>query len=279
MVLAAALVYAIRLPNLYTSSVTLVPNEQVMSAGFGVNASGLSSLASIAGVSIPAPKVDKVQLALTTLQSRRFISQFVDTHGLLVPLMAAKAWQRDANELVIDPGIYSVESETWTRPVPEYRDPRPSQLEAYEVFASRLNVIEDRRSGSITLTFTHVSPTVARDWLELIVADLNAEILQQDVDEARRAIEFLEERIASTSLAEVQAVLFDLIEENMKTMMLAQMSPDYIFRVIDPPLAPERKSAPNRPMILVFGIAFAAIIGLLAVLAADAYQRRRRAEA
>ena len=48
-------------------------------------------------------------------------------------------------------------------------------------------------------------------------------------------------------------VFAQLIEEQTKTIMLANVSKDYVFDVIDPPVAPELKSKPSRAVICVLG--------------------------
>ena len=90
--------------------------------------------------------------------------------------------------------------------------------------------------------------------------------MTRDVEQARRAIRYLNEQMEQTSLAEMRRVFGGMIEEQTKIVMLAQVSPEYVFRTVDPAVAPERKFRPNRVMITVVGLVSGAFLGILVVL-------------
>mgnify|MGYP000589374138 CR=1 FL=1 len=43
----------------------------------------------------------------------------------------------------------------------------------------------------MTVSVEHYSPTVARQWVDWLVDDINSEIMEQDVSEAEQAIDYL----------------------------------------------------------------------------------------
>ena len=88
-------------------------------------------------------------------------------------------------------------------------------------------------------------------------------MMRQDVSEAEQAIEYLNEQITATSLADLQAVFFRLIEEQTKTVMLAKVSKEYILKTVDPAIAAEEKSKPRRSLIV---LASAILSGFLSIL-------------
>ena len=53
------------------------------------------------------------------------------------------------------------------------------------------------------------------------------------------------------------------IEEQTKTIMLANVRPEYLFTVIDPPIIPERKTGPIRSQISIIGTILGAIFALI----------------
>jgi len=61
-------------------------------------------------------------------------------------------------------------------------------------------------------------------------------------------------------------VYTQLIEEQTKTIMLANVSKDYVFDIIDPPVVPERKSKPSRALICVLGTLLGGMLGVVLVL-------------
>ena len=90
--------------------------------------------------------------------------------------------------------------------------------------------------------------------------------MQQDVADARQAIDYLNEQIESTSLADLQNVFFKLIEEQTKTVMLAKVSKEYLLKTLDPAVAPELRAKPKRLLIVVLSMLLGGLLGVLWVL-------------
>ena len=131
---------------------------------------------------------------------------------------------------------------------------KPSPQEAHHEFVKEyLGVSEDKKTGFVTISVKHLSPSVARDWVTLLINGINEAIRARDVQEAEKSIKFLNEQRLKTSLVSLTEVFSDLIEEQTKTMMLASASTEYVFRDNRAPVAPERKSEPQRALICVLG--------------------------
>jgi uncharacterized protein involved in exopolysaccharide biosynthesis len=269
--------YARTLPNIYRSEVLLAPAEAAGRTTSGM-ASQYGGIASLAGISLPSDAgASRSQLAIEVLQSRRFLGDFVARHNLWVPLIASISWSWDTETLVIDPSLYDVDSEQWLRdPVPG-RTAEPTALEAYNAMTALMRLEVDSDTGFVRLSFEHSSPVIAEEWLGLLVADVNEYIRQQDIREAKSSIAFLEKQVSETSLAELRAVLFELIKSQTETMMLAQVRPEYVFKVIDAPYIPEASVRPNRTLMVVamfiFGGVAAAVLVIARALAANSSQK------
>ncbi|MDB2659556.1 Wzz/FepE/Etk N-terminal domain-containing protein [Luminiphilus sp.] len=261
-----SVVVALSLPNIYTASALLAPAE---SSGGGL--SGLmkqyGGLASLAGVSLPGGEEgSRAQLGMQLMKSRSFIGDFVERHDILPELMAVESWNQDTGEIVFDPDDYSPDNKTWVRDVDLPKRPKPSLLEAHEEFMDILGVSEDKQTGYVTISIEHHSPTVAAQWVNWLVEDINAVVKAQNVDEATKSIEYLTQQIANTSLADLQAMFFELIQSQTETVMLAEVRPEYVFKTIDPAVVPEEKSKPSRALICVLGTLLGGMLGVVIVL-------------
>ena len=64
----------------------------------------------------------------------------------------------------------------------------------------------------------------------------------------------------------INGVFAQLIEELTKTIMLANVSKDYVFDITDPPVVPELKSKPSRALICVLGTLLGGMLGIVWVL-------------
>ena len=269
-----AIVLAVRMPNVYRAEALLAPNDRDGASGLSAMAAQYSGIASLAGISIGAGSTDKIALGLEVLKSRKFIAEFVERRDILVPLMAARDWDSGSGELTVDSDIYDVDSKTWVRNVSAPRTPQPSLQEAYQEFRNILSVSRDKKSGFVRIAIDFYDPETARQWVDWLVADLNSAIMRDDVAEAEQAIRYLNKQIENTSVADLQNVFFNLIEEQTKTTMLAQVSDEYLLKTIDPAIAPELKIKPRRSLIVIIGGLLGSLAGVVLVLVLSAHRGR-----
>jgi len=263
----SSVIYAINQPNIYRATTLLAPaSEQGGAGGLSKMAGQFGGLASLAGINLGGGGTDKTGLALEILKSRLFLENFIAKHQLLVPLMAANNWDANSNTLAIDNEIYNSETNTWLREVKAPKKPEPSPWEAFKAFQQVLSVSTDKESGMITLAIEYYSPEVATQWLVWLVDDINSTMREQDKLEAQNSIDYLSKKLQETQLADMQTVFYQLIEEQTKTIMLAEVSQEYVLKTIDPANAPEEKAKPKRALIVVLGTMLGGILSVLLVL-------------
>jgi uncharacterized protein involved in exopolysaccharide biosynthesis len=251
----AAVFYALSLPNIYKSEVTLAPAGE----RGGLNIPGqLGGLAALAGVNLGGKGGDKTALALEILKSREFLGRFIEENDLYVPIMAAKGWDRASDKLLIDPEIYNEETKQWVREVKEPFKPKPSVLETIEEFTKLLGARQDETTGMVSISIEYYSPKLAKKWVDKLVKSINEDMRLRDLEDAEKSIAYLNSQIEQTTLADIKTMLFSLIEEQTKTRMLANVRDEYVLRTIDSAVEAEKKSSPKRALIifitLIFGL-------------------------
>jgi len=79
-------------------------------------------------------------------------------------------------------------------------------------------------------------------------------------------IQYLEAQIEKTSIAEMREVFYTIIEEQIKSKMLAEASPEYAFVTVSPAMVPEEKSQPKRALICILGTLLGGMLSVLWVL-------------
>jgi uncharacterized protein involved in exopolysaccharide biosynthesis len=259
--------YSLTLPNIYRAEALVTPVTDGAGGKLGSLAGQFGGIASLAGISLGKGDSNKSAIALEKLKSREFFFKFAEKQQILVPLMAAKDWQPENDQLILDPEIYNTDTGQWVRNVSWPKQQQPSLQEAHKVFLDNLVVTQDKTSGMIKVAYHHVSPAVARNWVNALIAELNEEMRQRDISEAQSSITYLEQQVADTKITEIKTVLYQLIEEQTKTLMLANVKPEYILETIDAAVVPEMKYKPGRA-IMVIGAAmvvFIAGVGFLMI--------------
>jgi uncharacterized protein involved in exopolysaccharide biosynthesis len=229
-------------------------------------ASQFGGLASLAGVNLGGlGDQGSTAVAIEMLKSREFFGTYL-YDAVLVDLMAAEGWDRGTGKVLIDDSLFDVDTATWVREVGEAFQVKPSVQEAHEEFSGEsLRVAEDIKTGFVTVAVTHYSPTAARNWVTLIVKGVNEAVRARDVEEAEKSIAFLNQQRLKTNLVPLTEVFAELIEQQTKTVMLANATDEYVFQVIEPPVAPELKSEPKRALICILGTLLGGMMAVVIV--------------
>lgn len=256
--------YALSLPNIYKSEVTLAPAED--DAGNMQMSGQLGGFASLAGINLGGSGVNKTQLALAVLKSKQFRMDFIERRKILPELMAAEDWNLSTNEIIYDDEIYDPQTEHWVRKVDAPKKPKPSLQEAVKEFNEIITSSEDAENGLVTIEIEHVSPYIAQQWIEWITHDLNENMRAREKEESAKSIAYLEEQIQKTNLADIKEVLFELIEEQTKTYMFTEVRDEYVFKTIDPAIVHEEKAKPSRALIAILGFVLGGFLGILIAL-------------
>lgn len=261
----ASIIYALSLPNIYKSSATLAPTTSEQSGAASL-ASRFGGLASVAGINLSGEGADKTKVALEVINSYEFLASFIEKHDLKTQILAVKKWNISENKLEFDEKVYNEKTKQWTWESASQwkKETTPSDQEAVEEFKKRFEVVYDeKKSGLVTLSISHFSPFIAQQWVSWLIEDVNNYMRKQDIDEAKKTIDYLNKKLEETSIAEMQRIFFELIEQQTKTKMLAEVRDQYVLKVIDSPIAPEKKDGPKRALICGLATFFGSVLSLL----------------
>lgn len=276
-VLAAVLAvfYALSLPDKYTASALVAPVSDGGNGGLSALASQYGGLASMAGINLGGGETGKRQITLETLKSRRFLTDFINRHELKVPLMATEGWDMDRQEWIINRERYNPEEGTWlAREADQSDNAEPSDLQTLKAFRAMMNLSEDSKSGMVTISIESRSPLAAKQWVAWLIEDINEYLKRREMEETRRNVVYLEQQLERTNVSGMRQVFFSLIEEQTKTLMLAELDPEYAFQVVDPPVIPEERSAPKRSLVVVLAVLLGGMLSTFAVIVAYAVRQR-----
>jgi capsular polysaccharide biosynthesis protein len=262
----ASVLYALSLPNIYKSEALLAPADSDQQGGLSGLSGQFGGLASLAGVNLGGGKTDKTALAIEILKSRQFFAGFVEKHNILPDLMAVESWDGGSNKIHYNEAIYSSNTGKWLRDVAPFRKVIPSTQEAKQIFDSLIGLENSPETGMVTISIEHQSPYIAKLWVDWLVEDINTEMKVRDKEEAENSIKYLQSQIAHTNIVEQKTLLYQLIEEQAKTLMFAEVRDEYVFKTIDPALVPELKFKPKRALIVVLGVMLGGILAILIVL-------------
>ena len=236
-----SILYALSLPNIYTSH-ALLKSAENSSSSSGL-LSQYSGMASLAGISLGSSgSSDKSLEAIERIRSYTFFSKFFLPEISYQDLVAVKDWERSTNTLVYDEEVFDSNSTKW------------------------LGIYQDKKTFFVSISIKHYSPNIAKEWVDLIVNKINSSMRDEEKVTTLKSIEFLNEQIQKVNFLEVRQSIASLQENQMKSLMLIESNSDYIFKTIDSSIIPEKKSEPKRSLIVIIATILGFFISLVVVL-------------
>lgn len=269
----ASVGYALYLPNEYKATTVLQSNDNSQNK-LSSMASQFGGLASLAGINLGSGESSDSMIAVEILGSWGFAEKFINKHNLALPLFATKGWAASSNQIIIDEDIYSTTEQAWVRKPPKGKTVEPTSWELYKEFKDRLSINQDKETGLISISITFYSPEIAKEWVDLLVKDINQLMRQRALQEANNNIAYLEEQFASTPYAELRTMFSELIQEQHKNKMLAQASDEYTFKTVSAAKVPEEKEKPHRGLIVIAGFLLGGLLSSVVLILITILRRK-----
>ena len=259
-----SVVYSLTLPNIYKSTALLAPatsNDNLSS-----QLSSYSSLAGLAGISVPSGEVTKSQEAIQRMRSFEFFSKFFLPNIQLENLLAVKEWLPEQNTILYNEKKFNSKESRWVRKVNYPLKVIPSDQEAFKKYLKLVNISEDKKTSFVSVSVKHQSPFISKKWVEIIVLNINESMRDEDKRVAQNSINYLSESSKTTNFQSVRDAMSNLLENQLQTLMLASSNDDYVYKIIDSPIVAEQKIEPSRAVICILGTFLGFIFGILVVL-------------
>jgi len=258
------IIYALLLPNIYTSSTLLAPSTQEDSLNTKLNA--LSPIVGLAGVNIPGQNATKSHEAIERIQSLEFFSKYFLPNIKVENLVALNKWVPSNNTLEYDKNIFDINTNSW---LDDYGLPsdeaKPSDQEAFKIYKDILSITEAKKTSFVSISITNQSPILAKKWLDIIILNINECMREEDRKVAQNSINFLNESSKMTNIQSLKEAIAKLLESQLQTLMLTSSNDSYVYKIIDSPSIPEIKSGPARSVICIIGAMISGIISILTV--------------
>jgi len=153
----------------------------------------------------------------------------------------------------------------------------PTADELHEEFLTRAMAIDDNTStGLITISIFLPTAHGAEIVANTLIADLNEKLRLDTITQANANLEYLNQRLTTNQVAEIRVAIAQLVQNEMKRILLASGQTTQSFRVLDPAIQPERRYAPRVLLVSAFALLSAAMLSFFVVVIrflADSHKR------
>ncbi len=188
---------------------------------------------------------NKIKLALRTLRSKKFLKDFIIKRDL-------------ASKLALEMTKEEISSLS------------PQDQEQFLLsLAIGLNdsIVKSvsRLNDFFTVSVIHSSPIISKQLLDWLIEDINKAMMEKDVEEAKKSIEYLKLQASKTSVGELRKLFYSMIESHTTTIMLSEVKKEYIIKTIDPPVLPLSPYGIDKIKILIWGAIGSLLLSIIFV--------------
>ena len=228
-------IYSSTLPEQYKSEVVVIPVESSSSgASMGSALGGLAGLAGMSASSGPS----STEVALAILNSRTFLNNFIEENNIAKHLFSDD-WDKDKQEWIQD---------------------KPNEESLASSLREKLTI--SNQSDIYTISIDWIDPIKSSTWVNKLIAQLNKHIQVQAINDSKQSILFLEQQLARTNIVGVQNVLYKMVEEQTKNIMIANVKKEYVFKIIDSALPASNPYKPQKLQIIFLGMILGIFLGI-----------------
>jgi uncharacterized protein involved in exopolysaccharide biosynthesis len=246
---AAFAAAAFLMTPVYRATTILAPATTTRRADTAGILGQLGGLASAAGLGL-GPRDAETEEALAVLSSREFTESFISSHNLMPKLFPNK-WDATAGKWKVD------------------AEHQPTPARAYKLFDQKIRtVVQDKKTGLVSLQIDWRDRKEGADWANELVRLLNQEMRERAITNADASVSFLEKELQTTVTVEARDAISRLMESQVKQRMIAHVTQDYSFRVVDRALPADRDDPvrPKKLLLVVAGPLVGLALGILGVL-------------
>lgn len=239
-------VQAFTTPSYFRAEAVVTDVRDHGMGNLGSLANQLGGLASIAGVSLGAGGGSTPgQEFAAVLESHHVAEEFIRRNGLIPVLLKHSS------------------------------RPPTVWLAVKELNERVLSIRKDQRKGITTVGMQWTDPKVAAQWANAYVALANELIRARALEESSRNIAYLNAQLAKYDSVDLRKVMYSLIENETKQLMVANGRTEYAFQVVDPAVPPEIKAGPHRLLNTLIGILVGAFLGVVLAYIVDLIRKSR----
>jgi uncharacterized protein involved in exopolysaccharide biosynthesis len=243
--------FALYLPNKYIATALLEVNSHDSESTITSISGQLGGLGGLAGISLPGES-SKAEYAVAYIKSKKMLSLLLTQPGVRENLFATKSYNKITKKITYDSKIFNSQTNEWVRKVKVGEKKIPSLHDIHQdIISKQLSVSINRKSGFILISFTHISPVFAKEYVDLIIQVLNSEARMKDLDKSKEALTYYNNKIKNAENFSIKNSINKLIELELKKEMLGSLQIDYLLIPIDGPFIPEKKSEPQRSLIVI----------------------------
>jgi uncharacterized protein involved in exopolysaccharide biosynthesis len=267
-----AFIFSLFLTNIYQARAVIIP---VTRDSMGSSSSSLGVLAQqfggLPGIAMPASSTTSEIMSL--LNSNILREKMIRQYNLMPILfyndwdVQKQAWKQGHSNLSINPLYYVSLLVKAISPAsaqgPQKKDPDvPDTWDALRLLAEMVTVSRNSKENTITISAEFHDPELAARIVDYFLVTLTDYMSAEAKRVAAINRKYLEEQLGSTADPFIKQKTYNMIAQQIETGMMAEVKENFAFKMIDPPLAPDKTIKPKRGQIVLLSMVMSLFLGI-----------------
>lgn len=162
---------------------------------------------------------------------------------------------------------WDAEKKTWHEPtafqtfyystilgVEEEKLKQPGVWDGLRFLEKKLKIKKDTKENTLTITFEYQDPVITARIVDHFIDGLNDHMSGEAIRVAQANRKYLEAELEKTFDPLLQQKIYAMIAQQIETATLAQAKENYAFKVLDPPMVPDKKIKPKKLLLMALSV-------------------------
>ena len=265
----ATAVVSLFMTNIYTAHALLKQVDSNSGSGIATQLGGLASLAGLS-TSGETSSIEIVNL----LKSNILKKNIIEKYNLLPVLFPddwdekKKTWKKPSGFSLIPLALISK-----IRPAqpnaPKKEPGVPDTWDGIRALDEIVNIHYDLKEDLITISAEFSDPDMAAKIVNYFIITLNDYMSSEANRVAKINKEYLEKQLSGTNDNLIREKIYNLIASKIETIVMSEVKENFAFKVLDPPMAPDKKSKPKRAQMVIVAFIVSLFLAVFVVLSRD----------
>ncbi len=271
-----AIVYALKIPNVYKSETVLIMKDNSGKSSLG----GASALAAMAGISLGGGGggIDVAGLFKTLIGDYQFNKDLIKKYNLVEKLS-----EDSIKPNLVFPKVGSDLRDFLNKYLSKEKKSMTLEEKTFETFKKLKDILstsKDKESGNLTLSATFEDRFIAKELVDIYLKEMSNYIKKLDFKEINDQMAYYENELASTNNIDLRSNLNELISSLIKKKVLSQAGDFYMVKQMIKAQVPyiKDKVKPKRALIIIVAFITSLILGIFLVFFREFLQNSKEPE-
>jgi uncharacterized protein involved in exopolysaccharide biosynthesis len=278
----ATVVVSLLMTNIYESKAVIMTVEAKSSGGGGMAAALMGQMGGLSNIVGTPESASAAEISLL-LKSNILREKIIKEYNLL-PVLFSDQWDEEKKTwkkggFSLNPLVYISKLIKVIKPVDKKAVKKePGVPDIYDGLRELEDIISVQdvkgkglvsKDTTINISAQFDDPVIAANLVQYFIAALNDHMSSEAKRVAALNKKYLEEQLPLNSDPLIKQKIYTLIAQQVETAMMAEVKENFSFKVIDPPMVPDKKIKPKRAQMVVLSFVVSLFLAVFVVFALE----------